>query len=99
VLHFELSEVPVLSGAGKGVRGIKIDAQDQVLGAAFMSRPSDCLRVMTTAEKELVLGQMKYPPVSRGGKGDRVSHRTDLSSINRPPIELVDWAKLEGDEK
>ncbi|MSR57180.1 MAG: DNA topoisomerase 4 subunit A [Planctomycetaceae bacterium] len=95
IIHFKVKEVPVLSGAGKGVRGIKITADDQVLGAALLTNPRDCLKVETTAEKEMVFGQVKYEITSRGGKGVRTSHRSGFTGIIRPPIELVDWSKFE----
>lgn len=96
ILHFPIDEIPILSGAGKGNRGMKLEGGDTILGFAQMTRPSDCLRVLTTAEKELTFGQMKYVLTSRGGKGVRTSHRSDFSSIQRPPIELIDWAQMEG---
>jgi DNA gyrase subunit A len=95
ILHFSMSEIPILSGAGKGVRGMKLEAGDRILGIAQMTRPSDCLRVMTTADKELTFGQLKYSLTARGGKGIKTSHRSDFASLQRPPIELVDWAKME----
>jgi DNA gyrase subunit A len=95
IIHFAISDVPVLSGAGKGVRGIKVASDDTVLGAALLTNPRDCLYVETTAEKELVFGQVKYEVTSRGGKGVRTSHRSGFARIIRPPIELVDWSKFE----
>ena len=96
VLHFAIDEVPVLSGAGKGVKGIRISDDDTILGAALLSRPSDCLRVLSTGDKELVFGQQKYELTSRGGKGIRTIQRAGFAQIVRPPIELVDWSALEG---
>jgi DNA gyrase subunit A len=96
VLHFAIDEVPVLSGAGKGVRGIRIAEDDTILGAALLSRPSDCLRVLSTGDKELVFGQQKYELTSRGGKGIRTIQRAGFAQLVRPPIELVDWSALEG---
>jgi DNA gyrase subunit A len=96
IIHFAVKEVPVLSGPGKGVRGMKVAADDQVLGAALLTHARDCLYVETTAEKEMVFGQVKYEVTSRGGKGIRTSHRSGFAKIRRPPIELVDWTKFEG---
>jgi DNA gyrase subunit A len=96
IIHFAVTDVPVLSGPGKGVRGMKIASDDQVLGAALLTHARDCLYVMTTAEKEMVFGQVKYEITSRGGKGIRTSHRSGFARIIRPTIELVDWAKFEG---
>ncbi len=96
VTHFAIDDVPVLSGAGKGVRGIKLtEAKDEVLGAAQMARPSDCLRVQTSHDKTLVFGQMKYEVSARGGKGIRAAQRSTFTEILHPEIVLVDWAALE----
>lgn len=95
IIHFAVSDVPVLSGAGKGVRGLKVASEDHVLGACLLTNPRDCLYVLTTAEKEMVFGQVKYEVTSRGGKGVRTSHRSGFAKIIRPPIELVDWTKFE----
>jgi DNA gyrase subunit A len=100
VSHFSIDEVPVLSGAGKGVRGIKLsDPKDEVLGAALMARPSDCLRVQTSHDKTLVFGQMKYEISARGGKGIRAAQRSTFTEILKPEIALVDWAALEAEKQ
>ena len=75
---------------------MKIETSDVILGLAQMTRPSDCLRVITTADKELTFGQLKYGLTTRGGKGIKTSHRSGFVAIHRPAIELVDWAQLEG---
>lgn len=99
VIHFGIDEIAILSGAGKGVRGIKlVDPKDEVLGAAQMARPSDCLRVVTSADKTLVFGQMKYEITSRGGKGIRAAQRSTFTSIIRPDIVLIDWAAMEAEK-
>lgn len=95
VIHFGVDDIPILSGAGKGVRGIKLVDKDEVLGAAQMGRPSDCLRVKTSADKTLVFGQMKYEVTSRGGKGIRAAQRSTFTEIIRPDIALIDWAAME----
>ncbi|HUG91558.1 MAG TPA: DNA gyrase C-terminal beta-propeller domain-containing protein, partial [Planctomycetaceae bacterium] len=95
VIHFKITDVPVLSAAGKGVRGIRLEAGDVVLGAVPLSRPSDCLRAENVHGKTLTFGQMKYGVTSRGGKGVKTSQRTGFKEVLRPPIELVDWAELE----
>jgi DNA gyrase subunit A len=99
VIHFSVDDVAILSGAGRGVRGIKLEPKDMVLGAALMARPSDCLRVKTSGDKVLTCGQMKYAVTSRGGRGFRAAHRSSFEEILRPDIQLVDWAALEEREK
>ncbi|NOX53369.1 MAG: DNA topoisomerase, partial [Planctomycetes bacterium] len=95
IIHFPIREVPVLAGPGKGVRGIKLAAGDEVLGATLLARPSDCLRVRNSNDRVLTFGQMKYNVKSRGGKGIKTSHRTGFEEILRPDIELVDWNQVE----
>ncbi len=99
ILHFAIKDVPVLAGVGKGVRGIRLGPDDKVLGAALMTNPRDCLRAITTADKELVFGQVKYEVASRGGKGIRASVRAGFARLLRPEIELVDWAAFEQKEQ
>jgi DNA gyrase subunit A len=91
LIHFAVSDVPVLAAPGKGVRGVKLEKGDRVLGAQKLSRPSDSLRVLSDHGKTLSFGQMKYTVTSRGGKGVRVSHRSEIAQIVRPEIALVDW--------
>ncbi len=99
VIHFAIDDIPILSGAGKGVRGIKlVDPKDEVLGAAQMGRASDCLRVQTSGDKVLVFGQMKYEITSRGGKGIRAAQRSTFTELVRPDIVLIDWAALEAEK-
>ena len=96
LIHFAVSDVPVLSGAGKGVRGIKLDAGDVLLGAQKMSRPSDTLKVINDNDKTMSFGQMKYTVTGRGGKGVKVAHRSTIKSIVRPELILPDWGQVEG---
>lgn len=94
VLHCEIEEAALLSNAGKGVKGIKLEKGDQVMGSLQLSRPSDCLRVINTAGKKMTFGQMKYGVTSRGGKGVKTSQRSGFAEITYPPIEVIDWDEL-----
>ena len=96
ILHFPIEDVPVLSGPGKGVRGIKLESDDQLLGFVQLSRPSDCLRVKNENDNVLSFGQTKYQVSSRGGRGVKTSSRTGFSEILQPEIQLVDWTELGG---
>ena len=96
VLHFPLEEIPILANSGRGVRGIRLEAGDRVLGAVQLSRPSDCLRVINSNGTTLSFGQMKYGVTSRGGKGVKTSTRNEFAELIRPPIDIVDWQALEG---
>jgi DNA gyrase subunit A len=97
VLHFSLDDVPMLTNAGKGVRGIKLEADDRLLGVVQLARPSDCLRVVTSNDKEMVFGQQKYQITSRGGRGVMTSKRSSFDRVIQPAIPLVDWSEMEED--
>jgi DNA gyrase subunit A len=99
VVHFALDDIPMLTNAGKGVRGIKVDDKDQVLGIVQLARPSDCLRVKNTSDKLLSFGQQKYQVTSRGGRGVQTSKRIGFVEVIRPEIELVDWSTMEEDDE
>lgn len=97
ILHCSLDDIPILSGVGKGVRGIKLAPDDELLGLTQMTRPSDCLRARTSGDKTLTFGQQKYGITSRGGKGIKTSHRSTFEELIRPEIEIIDWAAIEGE--
>jgi len=96
ILHFKVTDVPILSGAGVGVRGIKLESDDVVLGAQRLSRPSDALRVINENDKPLSFGQAKYEITGRGGRGVKTSHRTGFKSIVRSDIAVPDWSQHGG---
>jgi DNA gyrase subunit A len=96
ILHFRIDEVPILGGAGKGVRGLKLEAGDELLGVVQFSRPSDALRVKNDNDSVLSFGQTKYQVNSRGGRGVKTSSRTGFVELIQPDIQLVDWSELGG---
>ena len=95
VIHFPVSEVNILSGAGKGVLGIKLEAGDTCLGGALMSRRSDKFVLETSGGKTMEFGRGKYEVTSRGGKGHEAVKRASFVRVVPPPIELVDWDRAE----
>jgi len=97
IIHFAIDDVPILSGPGLGVRGLRLEDDDAVLGAVQLCRPSDCLRVRNTNDKMLSFGQMKYGITARGGKGVRTSMRNGFEQIVVPVAEPVDWSTI-GDD-
>ena len=95
VIHFSVAEINVLSGAGKGVLGIKLDKDDVCLGGALMSGRFDKFVLETSGGLTKEFGRNKYEVTSRGGKGHEVMKRAGFSRVVPPPIELVDWDKVE----
>ncbi len=96
VLHFPVSEINVLSGVGKGVMGIKLEKNDVCLGGALFSGRFDKLVLETAGGKTMEFGRAKYDLTARGGKGFEAVKRTSFTRVVPPPIELVDWDKVEG---
>jgi DNA gyrase subunit A len=99
VLHFPISETPILASAGIGVIGIRLDKGDEVLGAMQLARPSDALHVVNTNGNRLSIGQTKYRVTSRGGKGVEAVKRLGFEYIEPPEIQLVDWSEVEALEE
>jgi DNA gyrase subunit A len=99
VLHFPLAQVNVLSGAGKGVMGIKLEEGDTCLGAAVLRGPREVMVVETDDGKTMEFRTGKYPSTSRGGKGYEVVKRKKFVRVLPPPIVLADWEQVEGREE
>jgi len=96
LIHFSVADVPILSGPGKGVRGLKlVEKDDIVLGAKKLTRPSDTLRVINDNGSPLSFGQQKYTVTSRGGKGVKISQRTGVREIVRDEIPIHDFGAAE----
>jgi DNA gyrase subunit A len=96
VIHFRVEEINVLSGAGKGVMGIKLADGDHCLGGALMSGRFDKMVLETSGGRTMEFGRNKYDVTSRGGKGFEAVKRANFVRVVPPPIELVDWEQLEG---
>jgi DNA gyrase subunit A len=99
VIHFPLDEVNILSGAGKGVMGIKLADGDVCLGGALINNRHDALAVETAGGKTMEYRRGAHPPTGRGGKGFEAVKRTTFTRVVPPPIELVDWDAVEGKAK
>jgi DNA gyrase subunit A len=95
VIHFSIDEVNVLSGVGKGVMGIKLEEGDVCLGGALMGGRFDKFVLVTSGGKTMEFGPAKYDVTSRGGKGFEAVKRANFARVVPPPIELVDWDKVE----
>ena len=95
LVHFSVDDVPVLAGAGKGARGIRLSPGDKLIGAALLSRHSEPVTLITSADSERVVKKGDYTVTSRGGKGTRIVRKATLVRVVRPPIVLVDWAAQE----
>jgi DNA gyrase subunit A len=77
----EASEAALLSGPGKGVRLIKLDEGDEVVGAKLLIAGSDTLVVEKESGTEMSIGKRTYAVVSRGGKGHAMFKRGSVSKV------------------
>jgi DNA gyrase subunit A len=96
VIHFKLDDINILSGAGKGVMGIKLAEGDVCLGGALISNRHDALVMETAGGRTQEFRRGKYDITSRGGKGFEAVKRTTFTRVVPRPIELVNWEELEG---
>jgi DNA gyrase subunit A len=94
VIHFRIEEVNVLSGAGRGVIGIKLHDDDKCIGGALVHGRFTKMDVETSGGQTRELGGGK-PTVGRGGSGHQEVKRTQFVRIVAPPIELTDWEAIE----
>ncbi len=96
VIHFDIAEVNVLSGAGKGVVGIKLEDGDSCAGGAAVGGGRfDKLTAEAESGVPKEFGIGAYSQQQRGGKG-REHKRTPLARVVPPAIELVNWEEVEG---
>ncbi len=95
VIHFPIQEINILSGAGKGVMGIKLAEGDVCLSGALISNRNDALVVITSNDKQMEFRRGKYEVTSRGGKGFEAVKRSTFVRVVPPPLALVDWEKVE----
>jgi DNA gyrase subunit A len=98
VIHFAIDEINVLSGAGKGVLGIKLEDGDVCLGGAPVRARGEGLTVETSDGKPMEFRNSNNPNdlVSRGGKGVQAVKRKSFVRVVPPPIQLADWDALNG---
>jgi len=100
IIHFAIEEANILAGVGKGVIGIKLDADDEVIGGGLIgSSRFDKLVVEASNNKPYDCGPVAYPRQARGGRGGEVVKRLSLIRVIPLPIELTDWDVVEGKAK
>jgi DNA gyrase subunit A len=93
MIHFPTDEIPVLSGAGKGVIGIRLDKGDEVLGGMVPGNSRE-LFVLETAGGRTHEFTSRTSTVSRGGKGVDVVKRAGLSRVVPAPLAPVNWDEV-----
>ena len=82
------SEVALLAGPGKGVRLIKLDEEDELIGARVLLSDKEALVVEKESGTDFSISAKKYKVVSRGGKGHALFQRGSVSKVVLPPPEV-----------
>ena len=84
-----------MGGPGKGVRLIKLDDGDELIGAKLLYRPSEALVVEKESGTQLNVSTRGYTVVSRGGKGYAMFKRGELTKV---VLEVPEAPALEPEE-
>jgi len=82
-VRYALDEVAELSGVGRGVILMRLDAEDRLLGAIPTSRGATVEVGMVKANPRTIAGE-QFPKLKRGAKGHKVIKRGTPESIDLP---------------
>ena len=88
VLLCPVEDVGLLSGPGRGVTVMKLDATDRLLTARVLYHKDDRLVVLKQEGGTFPISIRKYQPVRRGGKGHPLFKRGTLKGAEPLPVEL-----------
>lgn len=81
------ASVNFLSGPGKGVRLIKVAADDHVLGFMASRGDRDLMVVETNRGAEKNISTAKYEVTGRGGRGREIQKNGHFTAIRERPVE------------
>jgi DNA gyrase subunit A len=95
-VHFALTDVPILAGAGKGVMGMRLEEGEACVGGALVGKRGGRMVVETTAGKTTELRAASVDLTARGGRGVEFIKRGTPARVHLPAIELPDWDAVEG---
>jgi DNA gyrase subunit A len=84
----DAEEIALLAGPGKGVRLIKLEEDDLVVGAQLLYSRASALVVEKESGTEFKVSLEKYKPVSRAGKGHALFQRGTIARVVLPPPEV-----------
>ena len=92
-------EINFLSGAGRGVRIVKLDASDDgVVGFVASRGDRDLLSVETSRGAVQTISTAKYAVTGRGGRGRVLLQRGRFAAVVRRPLTLPDLEPRNGKE-
>ncbi len=79
-LIFSVEDIPLISGPGKGVIGMKMRPEDILVGATLSINARDGVTVEKPSGLQEIVRRTKYEVTRRGGKGHKIIRRGELSS-------------------
>ena len=82
---FAVSETPVLKATGKGVMGIKLRDDDEVMAFELARSTMQGPAVVTNGGRDLVVRERKFGLSKRGGRGKVVLQRGTIDVWHRAP--------------
>ena len=85
-LVFPVHQVSVYKGAAKGVRAIKLEDGDRVLGFTLSTRAREGLKVETNNGREEIVRTTKFDVTNRGAKGTLVIKRGYFAEVFPEPV-------------
>ncbi len=88
-LVFPVSEIKILSAAGKGVLAIKLQKNDHVLGFLLVTDRMDGLEVETNRGRNEVIRWNKFAITRRAGKGREIIRMGHVAKVHRKALELT----------
>ena len=87
-----VDEVNYLSGAGKGVMAMKLDATDRLLGFKASTGDRDLLTVETNRGAKKTVSTAKYRVTGRGGRGIEIQKNGMIAKILDDDIQSPEFA-------
>ncbi|MFO8100103.1 MAG: DNA topoisomerase IV subunit A [Salinibacter sp.] len=85
-LVFPVHQTSVYKGAAKGVRAIKLEEGDRVLGFTLSDRAREGLTVETNNGREEIVRTTKFDVTNRGAKGTLVIKRGYFAEVFPEPV-------------
>jgi len=85
-LIFPVHQVSVYKGPAKGVRAIRLEEGDRVIGFALSTRAREGLSVETNNGREEIVRTTKFDVTNRGAKGSLVIKRGYFADVHLEPV-------------
>ncbi len=88
VLIFSAAQIPVVKGAAKGVIGMKLAAEDRVLGFTLSDAAREGLEIETSRGRREIVRTTKFEVAARGNKGRQIIKRGHVARVVTEPVVL-----------